>query len=278
MITHSPKSSDSAVGADDAEREPGPRAPGPVQPGEAEERADQHLALEAMLKIPARSVNSPPSAASRIGLVRRIAETIRPESRISLIARRPSRAWRASHSRIATMRMITAWMTLTSCSGTFVRSCSPRAAGLQRGEEEAADRGEHRVEGGEHPGRQPRPRRARPDDRVVDVAVGLAEHEQRARQPAERAAQRHRDEDRAPHRHAAGLGEVAVEPGHAHRVAERRAAQQPHHRQRQQARPRTRACSGVASMTIGSCSDDGQLGGLGHGRAAGRSRSGYAAR
>ena len=76
--------------------------------------------------MPPRSVKRPPSAASRIGLVRRIAEPTRPMSKTSLIRRRrPSRAWRASHSRTATIRMITAWITLTSCSGTSVWSCSP---------------------------------------------------------------------------------------------------------------------------------------------------------
>ena len=138
-------------------------------------------------------------------------------------------------------------MTLTSCSGTSVRSSSP-VPRLQRGEEEAADRGQHRVEGREQsaatsrsrpcPGRPRRRRRSgtSPPARA-DVPAS----------PHSAPLTRHRDEDHAAHRDAADSAK-SVEPGHPHRVAERRAAEEPRHRQRQHDHDHDAEVSGVGRV------------------------------
>src|SRR4051812_3189116 len=127
-----------------------------------------------MLKIPARSVNSPPSAASRIGLVSRIADTISPQSRTSLTSALPAAPGardppqppppgrappppppppppRARGPQPPGAHQDDPGLDdVDELGGHVGAQLQAGPAGLQRGEEEAADRSQHRVEGREH--------------------------------------------------------------------------------------------------------------------------------
>ena len=257
------------MAATTASAEPRPRALGPVQPGDPEECADQHLPLEPDVEDP-RAVGEQPGERREQDRARQ-ADRRHDQAPVEDLAhgRLPRRDLPRQPEPDRDHEDDHGLDDVDELQRHVGAELQPRAAGLQRGEEEAAEHGEDRVEGGEHAGHQPRPRRPGTDHRVVDVAVRLAEHEQRAGEPAQRAAQRHRLQDGAPHRHAAGLGEVAVEPGHAHRVAERRAAQQPRHRQRQHERRHHAEVQRRRVDEDRQLQRGGQLDGLRHGRAAG---------
>ena len=125
----------------------------------------------------------------------------------SVPSRRPTQ--RPSTRRIEIIRMIAAWTMSTIWIGMSVRRSMPAAPTSSPARKRPANRLPMRVRVGQQRRREPGPGVAGPGDGAVDVAVVDAEHENRAGEPADRAADEHRAQDRPAPVHAAVLRERA---------------------------------------------------------------------